>query len=474
MHIDELVLDRCIHKAWRYQTLTLPNPAVGAAVYDESYQILSLEAHQKAGLPHAEVLALFWAFAALVAREQQGGQNIDGVENIEKGQGVEKPQNLKAQLLQALAPHWERFQRECDKGGGLDQQRECSEFGRQDKHGDFSNIALADLPTNSAAIHAFLRAMSGGRFAGKTLILTLEPCNHTGKTPPCAALIAALGLKRVVIAARDEWGESAGGAEYLQAAARESGQNLAVEFFTSAPLLQKAQELLYPFLAYRKAGEFCVFKLASRLDGDYKSGQISGQESQEFTHNQRAIAASIIISGATARADRPRLDTRYAGRIYGTNPPDVGIFTRDPASIDRSIPLFDQSLNRAVRFYNAQNFLHNFAQDLGENLAPDSIKDSCAQGFYIIEGGVGLFATLSAIKRFSTMPKLLLLHLSSTLANTLATSLASTPLDSNNQSTESSLHESSSPESKLPESLTRFTLLHTTQLGEDLLLWLKP
>lgn len=439
MYIDELVLERCMQKAWEYQTLTLPNPAVGAAVYDENHEILSLEAHQKAGLPHAEVLALFWAFVALITRENH----------------TQNPQKKERALL-ALAPLWEKFQRE---------------------QGEFGDVALADLPTNSAAIHAFLCACHGGRFSGKTLVLTLEPCNHTGKTPPCAKLIATLGLKRVLIAARDEWGESAGGAARLVREARESGHEILVEFFTNPHLLQKAQDLLYPFLAYRESGEFCVFKLASRLNGDYKSGQISGEKSREFTHNQRAVADNIIISGATARTDRPRLDTRYASKIYGSQLPDVGIFTTNPTNIDRSMPLFDQAFNRVVRFYDERDFLMDFAKASQPSTrvqtpqtpgtphisstchAPQTpcIQDLHIQGFHIIEGGFGLFHTLCAIEHFATMPKLMLLHLSATLAAHGFSPMRDIPLSSFSA-----------------ESITHFTLLHTTQLGEDLLLWLKP
>lgn len=440
MYIDELVLERCVQKAWEYQTLTLPNPAVGAAVYDESYEILSLEAHQRAGLPHAEVLALFWAFVALIARENPTPT-------------TQNPQ-AKERALLVLAPLWERFQQE---------------------QAGFDDVMLADLPTNSTAIHAFLCACHGGRFSGKTLVLTLEPCNHTGKTPPCSKLIAALGLRRVLIAARDKWGESAGGAARLVREARESGHAMLVEFFTNPHLLQKAQDLLYPFLAYRESGGFCVFKLACRLDGDYKSGQISGQKSREFTHNQRAVAQNIIISGATARADRPRLDTRYASKIYGSKLPDVGIFTTNPASIDRSMPLFDHTLDRAVRFYDTQDFLVDFAKPSQPSTttpnppAPQTLstyhtpQNSCAQslhiqGFHIIEGGFGLFHVLCSIEQFATMPKLVLLHLSTTIASRAGSA------------TRARAHSTSTS----AESIAHFTLLHTTQLGEDLLLWLKP
>ena len=55
--LDTILLQCAIAKAWEYQTLTLPNPSVGALIYSPRYGILSLQAHQKVGAPHAEVLA---------------------------------------------------------------------------------------------------------------------------------------------------------------------------------------------------------------------------------------------------------------------------------------------------------------------------------------------------------------------------------------------------------------------------------
>ena len=70
-----------------------------------------------------------------------------------------------AALLQSLAPLWQDFQA---------------------THAEFSHIALADLPLHSHAIHAFIATCHNGFFHDKTILLTLEPCNHFGKTPPCA------------------------------------------------------------------------------------------------------------------------------------------------------------------------------------------------------------------------------------------------------------------------------------------------
>ena len=396
MQIDEILLERCLDKAWECQTLTLPNPAVAAMIYDKNGEILSLESHQKAGLPHAEVLAVFWAFAAIYAKSRQENLHYQKVDS-----SLESTFDHAA-LLQSLAPLWQDFQA---------------------THAEFSHIALADLPLHSHAIHAFIATYHNGFFHDKTILLTLEPCNHFGKTPPCAQLIAQIAPKRVCIAARDEWGESANGSDTL----RQAG--IAVEFIASKPLQKKAQDLLYPFLCLRECGQFIIFKLASRLDGSYKNGQISEDLSRIFTHNQRTIAQSIIISGATAQEDRPRLDTRYATPPYAnTRVPDVGIFTRKHyKDFDSTIPLFHID-SRVVRTYD------------------DKTLQELPAGLHIIEGSLQLF---SHIYPLLPSPPILLLHLSASIAQS---PLAQSPQTLGNMS---------------------FRILHTTTLGKDLLLWLK-
>ena len=170
-----------------------------------------------------------------------------------------------------------------------------------------------------------------------------------------------------------------------------------------------------------------MFKLASRLDGSYKNGQISGDLSRIFTHNQRAIAQSIIISGATARSDRPKLDTRYATPPYAnTRVPDVGIFTHK--DIDTSIPLFHID-SRSVRTYD------------------DKTLQNLPKGFHIIEGSLQLFTHICSLLK---APPLLLLHLSAT-TKTQQSPHAFTQILGN----------------------MSFRILHTTKLDRDLLLWLK-
>lgn len=488
-HIYELLLEQCINKAWEFQTLTLPNPAVGAMVADERGAILSLEAHQKAGAPHAEVLALLRAY--------------------------EKMTHTRAKIADSSA--------DSALESSADSSMDLTESNAHATHADFSAESKTNLAhLDSRAIHDFLAKNHRGLFHDKTLFLTLEPCNHFGKTPPCVHLIATLKPARVVILARDSWGASARGADTLERAGIE------VVWVESARLQQKAQDLLYPFLCWQKRGGFALFKLASRLDGDYKSGQISCETARIFTHNQRCIADSITISGATARSDKPRLDTRYAAPFYryvcedsadtrqkagAPKTPDVNIFTRQKsgdflAHFAREIPLFAIDSRRV-------------------NIINDKRALDFTKGFHIIEGGFGLYRALAgdaSCARDSQNPidenlsgdknlsndkglasdenpaldenppiDMILLHISPTICMSAPESKPSpTPknaeskradsadfLDSTEPaSRDSTLSDSASLasplDSALAPALRHFEILHTARLSEDLLLWLKP
>lgn len=306
MNSDEYLLSLCVNEAWKYQTLTLPNPSVGAMVVDSKGEILSVCAHQKAGCSHAEVNALKMAF--------------------EKLTGIQ-----------------------CDLKGAVD-------------------------------IHHFLRRNHKGIFRDCSIYVTLEPCNHYGKTPPCAELLEEICPKRVIIGSCENQQESKGGAERLK--------NCGIEVVTNV-LQKECDALLYPFLCLKEKGHFNLFKIAQRLNGDYKSGLISSQEGRVFTHNQRCVADKIIISGKTMRSDKPTLDTRYSAPFYQGRLPDVKILTREKPCYEA--PLFEVP-DREVEFCSKV-----------EHLKLES-------GFNVIEGGWDLFESLHLYV------DMLLSHISPTLS----------------------------------------------------------
>jgi len=191
-------------------------------------------------------------------------------------------------------------------------------------------------------LHSELPKRAGTLFSKSTIYVTLEPCNHTGKTPACADLISKLGFKQVVIGAMDPNLKAAGGADRLKS----SGINVITGIEREA-----CEVLIEPFLKWQ-TGRFVFFKLAQSMNGVIDGGIISCESSRVWVHKVRDKIDLLAIGGNTVRVDRPTLDSR----LINGKAPDIAILTRNPDSIDRTIPLFKVS-NRKVNFINAVSSL---------------------------------------------------------------------------------------------------------------------
>ncbi len=149
--------------------------------------------------------------------------------------------------------------------------------------------------------------VAGDRARGATAYVTLEPCNHFGRTPPCAQALIAAGVARVVIAVRDPHPEASGGIETLRAA------GVAV---TTDVLTVEAGDLAEVFLTgVRHRRAFVQLKTAITADGrvaadDGTTRWISGPQARLQVHIWRAEADAVLIGAGTALADNPRLDCR--------------------------------------------------------------------------------------------------------------------------------------------------------------------
>jgi len=159
-----------------------------------------------------------------------------------------------------------------------------------------------------AEIAALAQAGSGARDA--TLVVTLEPCRHHGKTPPCTDAILAAGVNRVVAAMRDPDPDAGGGAELL----RRKGVDVAIGLMQS-----EAVALNAPFLFSRRHAErpFVALKLATSIDGRIadaagQSQWVSAEAAREYVHWLRAGFDAIAVGGTTALMDNPRLTVRGA------------------------------------------------------------------------------------------------------------------------------------------------------------------
>jgi diaminohydroxyphosphoribosylaminopyrimidine deaminase/5-amino-6-(5-phosphoribosylamino)uracil reductase len=148
---------------------------------------------------------------------------------------------------------------------------------------------------------------AGERARGATLYLTMEPCNHHGRTPPCTEAILAAGVARVVAGSRDPDPKAAGGFERLRAAGVEIEEAEGDVAFRSRQLNE----------AWRKwaadGRPFVTYKAAVTLDGRVTvsgSRWVSGEDSRRLVHEVRAASDAVAVGIGTVRADDPRLDAR--------------------------------------------------------------------------------------------------------------------------------------------------------------------
>lgn len=180
------------------------------------------------------------------------------------------------------------------------------------------------IKNSSNDIHEYLIKNHNGFFNDCEVYVSLEPCNHIGKTPSCANLLKELNPKRVIIAHEDINYEASGGIETLKSA------NIDV---STDCMKKEAYDLLYPFLKWSK-GTFIFYKMAQTLNGCI-DGQISSNQTRAYVHALRDKADLMLIGGNTVRTDKPTLDARFiAGRA-----PNIMIYSKNKI-FDNNIPLF--------------------------------------------------------------------------------------------------------------------------------------
>ncbi len=183
-------------------------------------------------------------------------------------------------------------------------------------------------------------AAAGERSRGATLYSTLEPCSHTGRTPPCVAAILAAGIARVVTAVEDPDPRVSGrGFAQLRAA------GVQVDAGVGAAAAARS---LAPYLVHRRLGRsFTVLKTATSIDGrvaaaDGSSRWITGSEARADAHALRADSQAVLIGSGTALADRPSLTARDVDPPAMRQPLRVLLDGR--GRVPATGPLFDPEL----------------------------------------------------------------------------------------------------------------------------------
>jgi diaminohydroxyphosphoribosylaminopyrimidine deaminase/5-amino-6-(5-phosphoribosylamino)uracil reductase len=200
---------------------------------------------------------------------------------------------------------------------------------------DTGRIVAEGWHRGAGTPHAEVDALSHLTDArGLTAVVSLEPCNHTGRTGPCSEALIAAGVTRVVYAVSDPGHESSGGAERLRAAG--------VEVLPGV-LAEEANDLLHVWLtAVARRRPWVTVKWAATLDGraaasDGTSQWITGTAARQRVHEQRATSDAILVGIGTVLADDPSLTARGdAGELLHHQPLPVVVGER-PVPVDAAL-----------------------------------------------------------------------------------------------------------------------------------------
>ncbi|VAY86264.1 Diaminohydroxyphosphoribosylaminopyrimidine deaminase / 5-amino-6-(5-phosphoribosylamino)uracil reductase [hydrothermal vent metagenome] len=280
-------INLAISKAWKYQFIAFPNPAVGACVVRNG-KLLSIGVHYEAGQPHAEINALKKAYT------------------------------------------------------------------------DAFPYSILTRLKSSQDIHRFLSKYHNNFFHNCSIYVTLEPCNHIGKTPSCAMLLEKIGIKGVIIGTLDPNKLASGGTKRLKKS----------NIYTKVLNSKNSYNLLLPFTKWTKKN-FSLFKLAIREDGTTTNGYITSQDSLNLVHKIRTKLDLLVIGGETVRTDRPTLDSRFSNSKKN---PDILIYSQQK-EFDTTIPLFNVPNRKIIISDNLNRLDHN--------------------NFIMIEGGLNLLKHLN-------------------------------------------------------------------------------
>jgi diaminohydroxyphosphoribosylaminopyrimidine deaminase/5-amino-6-(5-phosphoribosylamino)uracil reductase len=244
--------------------------------------------------------------------------------------------------------------------------------------------------------HAEVNALrqAGDRAREGTVIVTLEPCNHQGLTPPCTSALLAAGVRRVFYGAEDPDPRVAGaGAAALAAAGVE----------VNGGMLGSEVEIADPgYFHHRRSGlPLLTLKVAMTLDGqvaaaDGTSQWITGPEAREDAHRLRANADAVLIGAGTLRRDDPSLDVRLEG-YTGPQPRPVVVAGRQALPVGVRV----LARNPLAIVTRPSAWAEEIVVDPGPDGMPDLRQAAAAIGGrgyldVLVEGGPRLAAALLA------------------------------------------------------------------------------
>jgi diaminohydroxyphosphoribosylaminopyrimidine deaminase/5-amino-6-(5-phosphoribosylamino)uracil reductase len=177
----------------------------------------------------------------------------------------------------------------------------------------------ATEPAGGAHAEVVALRAAGERAAGGTAVVTLEPCNHHGRTPPCVDALLAAGVAAVVYAVEDPNPVASGGAERLRAAGVAVTPGVAADELAGGPLRE--------WLHKQRTGlPHVTWKFATSIDGrsaaaDGSSQWITSDAARADLHRRRAAADAIVVGTGTVFADNPSLTARLPDGILAAQQP---------------------------------------------------------------------------------------------------------------------------------------------------------
>ena len=258
------------------------------------------------------------------------------------------------------------------------------------RDGEIVGEGSTQAPGHAHAEVAALTA-AGDRARGATAYVTLEPCSHHGRTPPCADALVAAGVARVVVGITDP-DERVSGA----GVARLHSAGVAVEAGVAADGITRD---LAPYLHHRRTGRaFCVVKTATTLDGrsaaaDGTSQWITGPAARADAHALRAESQAVVVGAGTAIRDLPSLTARNVEPPVAQQPLRVLLDAR--GRVAAVGPLFDAELAPTLVITT-------------EGAAPDTVDDWRHAGAKVevvdaAPGGVDLGQVLTLLGRYGVL-----------------------------------------------------------------------
>lgn len=190
-----------------------------------------------------------------------------------------------------------------------------------DRDGEVAGVG-ATAPAGGPHAEVLALRRAGGRAAGGTAVVTLEPCNHFGRTPPCVDALVEAGISAVAYGVPDPNPEAAGGAARLAAAGVDVTAGVLSDAVAGGPL----REWLHK---QRTGMPHVTWKFATSVDGrsaaaDGTSQWITSETARADVHRRRAAADAIVVGTGTVFVDDPKLTARL---------PDGSLADRQPLRV---------------------------------------------------------------------------------------------------------------------------------------------